>query len=166
MNNGVKKFRSLWSKFDERVGLARIELHYKFGIWHNLQRSWNIEHFLYREHEIQKGGPQIMTSWYDDVVPGMLLIAGDGGDDACSTCHVHACVNTHMVPSSAAQTWYEGAKSDGHTLLQFCLESEFSMEYRRRSRSLVSCARNAADDEGLRCSSRSHRVQPEQGCHI
>ena len=29
-----------------------------------------------------------MTSWYDDVVPGMLPIVGDGGDDACLTCHV------------------------------------------------------------------------------
>ena len=45
---------------------------------------------FYREHEIQKGGPQIMTSWYDDVVPDMPPIVGDGGDDACSTCHMHA----------------------------------------------------------------------------
>ena len=43
-----------------------------------------MEHFLYREHEIQKGGPQIMTSYYDGIVPGMLPIVGDGGDDACS----------------------------------------------------------------------------------
>ena len=72
--------------------LTLIELRYKFWKWHYLQRSWNIEHkdFLYREHEIQKGGPQIMTSCYDDVVPGMLPIVGDGGDDACSICHMHA----------------------------------------------------------------------------
>ena len=56
-------------------------------------------------HEMQKGGPQIMTSWYDDVVPGMLHIVGDGVDDACSTCHVHACVNTRVVTNSAAQVW-------------------------------------------------------------
>ena len=136
LNNGVKKFQSHWSKFDQRVGLARqsgpvpsmlhnnqtsqqltlwftnvtvltlIELHhYKFWKWHNLQRSWNIENFLNREHEIQKGGPQIMTSWYDDVVPGMLPI--------------------------------------------FCLKSEVSLEHWGRSRSPVSCARNFADDEDL-----------------
>ena len=105
--------------------LTVIELHYKFWKWHNLQRSWNIEYFLYREHEIQKGGPQIMTSWYDDVVPGMLPIFGDGGDDACSTCHMHACVNTRVVPSSAAQTSYEGEKSDGHTMFSFVLNPKF-----------------------------------------
>ena len=38
--------------------LTSIEFHYKF--WNNLQRSWNIEYFLYHEHEIQKGGPQIV----------------------------------------------------------------------------------------------------------
>ena len=104
--------------------LTLIELHYKFWKWHNLQRSWNIEdieHFLYREHEIQKGGPQIVTSWYDDVVLGMLPIVGDGGDDACSTCHMHACVNTR----SAAQTWYEGEKSDGHTVFSFVFNPKF-----------------------------------------
>ena len=86
--------------------LTLIELHYTFWKWHNLQRSWNIAHLLYREHEMQKGGPQIMTSWYDDLVSGMLpIIVGDGGDDACLTCRVHAYVNTRMVPSSAAQTW-------------------------------------------------------------
>ena len=91
--------------------------------------------------------------WPNDmmIVPGKLPIVGYGGNNVCSTCHVHACVglNTHMVPSSAAQTWYEGEKSDGHTMLQFCLKSEISLEHRRLSRSPVSCARNAADDEGL-----------------
>ena len=38
------------------------------------QSSTFMEHWTFREHEIQKGGPQIMTSWYDDVVPGMLPI--------------------------------------------------------------------------------------------
>ena len=61
-----------------------------------------------------------MTSWYDDVVPGMLPIFGDGGDDACSTFHMHAC-----VPSSAAQTWYEGETSDGHTMFSFVLNPKF-----------------------------------------
>ena len=95
----------IYHMFTNVTVLTVIELHYKFWKWDNLQRSWNIENFLYGEHEIQKGGPQIMTSWYDDVVPGMLPIFGDGGDDACSTCHMHACVNTCVVPSSAAQTW-------------------------------------------------------------
>ena len=54
--------------------LTLIELHYKFWKLHNLQRSWNIAHFLYHELEIQNGGPQIMTSWYDDVVPGIMGI--------------------------------------------------------------------------------------------
>ena len=103
-------------------------------------------YWTFREHEIQKGGPQIMTSWYDDVVPGMLPIFGHGSDNACSTCHMHACVNTRVVPSSAAQTWYEGEKSD----VQFCLKSEISLEHRGRSRSPVSCARKAADDEDLK----------------
>ena len=67
-----------------------------------------------------------MTSWYDDVdFPGMLPIFGDGGDDACSTWHMHACVNTRVVPSSAAQTWFEGEKSDGHTMFSFVLNSKF-----------------------------------------
>ena len=105
--------------------LTVIELHYKFWKWHNLQRSWNIEQFLYREHEIQKGGPQIMTSWYDDKVPGMLPKFGDAGDEAYSTCHMHACVNTRVVPSSAAQTWYEGEKSDDHTMFSFVLNPKF-----------------------------------------
>ena len=71
-----------------------------------------------------------MTPWYDDVVPisGMLPLVGDGGDDACSTCHVHdvhACVYTRMVPSSAAQTWYEGKKSGGRTCYSFVLNPKF-----------------------------------------
>ena len=61
-------------------------------------------------------------SWYDDVVPGMLPIQLDGGDDACSTCHMHACVNTCVVASSAAQAWYGGEMFDGHTMLQFCIK--------------------------------------------
>ena len=73
--------------------------------------------FINREHEIQKGGPQIMTSWYDDVVPGMLPIFEDGGDDAC--------VNTRVVPSSAAQTLYEREKSDGHTMFSSVLNPKF-----------------------------------------
>ena len=68
-----------------------------------------------------------MTSWYDDVdFQGMLPIFGDGGDDACSTWHMHACVNTRVVPSSAAQTWYEGQKeSDGYTMFSFVLNPKF-----------------------------------------
>ena len=149
------------------------------------QSSTFMEHWTFREHEIQKGGPQIMTSWYDDVVPGMLPIFGHGSDNACSTCHMHACVNTRVVPrvtlytaghlhtavphcshsrapivhtavprennehgcvylrcravcklpgcveghpwvpSSAAQTWYEGEKSDGHTMSSFVLNPKF-----------------------------------------
>ena len=126
--------------------LTLIELHYKFWKW---QSSTFMEHFLNREHEIQKGGPQIMTSWYNDVVQGMLPIVGDGGYDACSTCHMYACVNYRVVPSSAAQKWCEWEKSDGHTVFSFVLKSEVSLEHRGRSRSPVSCARNAADDEGL-----------------
>ena len=84
-----------------------------------------------------------MTSWYDDVVQGMLPIFGHGGDDACSTCHMHACVNTLVVPSSAAQTWYEGGKSDGHTMFSFVLNPKFRWSIP------VSCARKAADDEDL-----------------
>ena len=112
------------------------------------QSSTFMEQWTFREHEIQKGGPQIMTSWYDDVVPGMLPIFGHGSDNACSTCHMHACVNTRVVPSSAAQTWYEGEKSDGHTMSSFVLNPKF--HDRGRSRSPVSCARKAADDEDLR----------------
>ena len=52
------------------------------------QSSTFMEHWTFRKHEIQKGGPQIMTSWYDDVVPGMLPIFGHGSDNACSTCHM------------------------------------------------------------------------------
>ena len=89
------------------------------------QSSTFMEHWTFREHEIQKGGPQIMTSWYDDVVPGMLPIFGHGSDNACSTCHMHACVNTRVVPSSTAQTWYEGEKSDGHTMSSFVLNPKF-----------------------------------------
>ena len=107
------------------------------------QSSTFMEHWTFREHEIQKGGPQIMTSWYDDVVTGMLPILGHGSDYACSTCHMHACVNTRVVPSSAAQTWYEGEKSDGHTMSSFVLNPKF------RWSSPVSCARKAADDEDL-----------------
>ena len=50
-----------------------------------------------------------MTSWYDDVVPGMLRRCVFDLPYAC----MHWCVNTRVVPSSAAQTWYEGEKSDG-----------------------------------------------------
>ena len=71
-----------------------------------------------------------MTSWYDDVVQGMLSIFGDGGDDACSTCHMHACVYTRMVPSSAPQMWYEGEKSDGHTMFSFVLNPKFCWSIR------------------------------------
>ena len=84
-----------------------------------------------------------MTSRYDDVVPGMLPIFGHGGDDAWSTCHMHACVNIRVVPSSAAQTWYEGEKSDGHTIFSVVLNPKF------RWSKPVSCARKAADDEDL-----------------
>ena len=86
--------------------LTLIELPYKFWKWHNLQRSWNTEHFLYREHEIQKGGPQIMTSWYGDVFPGMLSIVGDGGDDVFFDLP-YACI---------------GEKSDGHAMFSFVLK--------------------------------------------
>ena len=113
------------------------------------QSSTFMEHWTFREHEIQKGGPQIMTSWYDDAVPGMLLIFGHGSDNACSTCHMHAFVNTRVVPSSAAQTWYEGGEVRWSHNVQFCLKSEVSLEHRGRSRSPVSCARKAADDEDL-----------------
>ena len=115
------------------------------------QSSTFMEHWTFREHEIQKGGPQIMTSWYDDVVPGMLPIFGHGSDNACSTCHMHACVNTRVVPSSAAQTWYEGEKSDGHTMSSFVLNPKFrwSIGDGRAHRWPVSCARKAADDEDL-----------------
>ena len=66
-----------------------------------------------------------MTSWYDDVVPAMLPIFRDGGDYACLTCHMHACVNTRVVPSSAAQTWYEEEKSDGHIMFSLVLNPKF-----------------------------------------
>ena len=38
---------------------------------------------------------------------------------------MHACVNTRVFPSSAAQTWYEGEKSDGHTMFSFVLNPKF-----------------------------------------
>ena len=66
--------------------LTTIEL--PLQILEMTQSSTFMEHWTFREHEIQKGGPQIMTSWYDDVVPGMLPIFGHGSDNACSTCHM------------------------------------------------------------------------------
>ena len=60
--------------------------------------------------------------------------------------YMHACVNTRVVPCSAAQTWYEEEKSDGHTMSSFVLNPKFR---RGRSRSPVSCARKAADYEDL-----------------
>ena len=38
---------------------------------------------------------------------------------------MHWCVNTRVVPSSAAQTWYGGEKSDGHTMFSFVLNPKF-----------------------------------------
>ena len=114
------------------------------------QSSTFMEYWTFREHETQKGGPQIMTSWYDDVIPGMRPIFGHGRDDACSTCHICACMCKH------SRTWFqaqqlkgEGEKSDGHTMTSFFLKSEVSLEHRGRSRSPVSCAQKAADDEDL-----------------
>ena len=148
-NNQISQQLTL--RFTNFTVLTVIELHYKFWKWHNLQRSWNIENFLYCEHEIQKGGPQIMTSWYDDVVPGMLPhIWGRRRRCVFDLPYMHACVNTRVVPSSAAQMWYEGEKSDGHTVFSFVLNPKFRWSIARgRSRSPVSCARNAADDEDL-----------------
>ena len=135
------------------------------------QSSTFMEHWTFREHEIQKGGPQIMTSSYDDVVPGMLPIFGHGGDDACSTCHM-PCMCKHPRGSklSSSNVIRRGEVRWSHNV-QFCLKSEVSLEHRGRSRSLVSCARNAADDEDLQLgyvvrSVDMHRVQPEQCCHI
>ena len=147
-DNQTSQQLTLW--FTNATVLTVIELHYKFWKWHNLQRSWNIGNFLYREHEIQKGGPQIMTSWYDDVVPGMLPIFGDGGDDACSTCHIYACMCKYTRGSklSSSNVIWKGEVRWSHNV-QFCLKSEVSLEHRGRSRSPVSCARNAGDDEDL-----------------
>ena len=58
---------------------------------------------------------------------------------------MHACVNTRVFPSSAAQTWYEGEKSDGHTMFSFVLNPDFRWIFR----AYLSRARNAADDEDL-----------------
>ena len=147
-NNQISQQLTLW--FTNVTVLTVIELHYKFWKWHNLQRSWNIENFLYREHEIQKGGPQIMTSWYDDVVPGMLPIFGDGGDDVCSTCHLYACMCKYPRGSKlSSSNVIRRAEVRWSHNVQFCLKSEVSLEHRGRSRSPVSCAQNAADDEDL-----------------
>ena len=145
-NNQISQQLTLW--FTNVTVLTVIELHYKFWKWHSLQRSWNIENFLYREHEIQKGGPQIMTSWYDDVIPGMLPIFGDGGDDACSTCHICMHVYPRGSKLSSSNVIRRGEVRWSHNV-QFCLKSEVSLEHRGRSRSPVSCARNAANDEDL-----------------
>ena len=55
------------------------------------QSSTFMEHWTFREHEIQKGGPQIMTSWYDDVVPGMLPIL-----DTAATMRVRLAICMHV----------------------------------------------------------------------
>ena len=147
-DNQISQQLTLW--FTNVTVLTVIELHYKFWKWHNPQRSWNIEKFLYREHEIQKGGPQIMTSWYDDVVPGMLPIFGDGGDDACVFELPYACMckYPHVSKLSSSNVIPRGEVRWPHNV-QFCLKSEISLEHRGRSRSPVSCARNAVDDEDL-----------------
>ena len=146
-NNQISQL-TLW--FTNVTVLTVIELHYKFWKWHNLQRSWNIENFLYREHEKQKGGPQIMTSWYDDVVPGMLPIFGDGGDDVRVFDLSYACMCKYPRGSklSSSNVIRRGEFRWSHNV-QFCLKSEVSLEHRGRSRSPVSCTRNAADDEDL-----------------
>ena len=79
----------------------------------------------------------------------MLPTFGDGGDDACSTCHMHGCVNTRVVLNSAAQNVIRKGEVRWSHNVQFCLKSEVSLEHRGRSRSPVSCARNAADDGDL-----------------
>ena len=114
------------------------------------QSSTFMEHWTFREHEIQKGGPQIMTSWYDDVVPGMLPIFGHGSDNARVFDLPYACMCKHPRGSklSSSNVIRRGEVRWSHNV-QFCLKSEVSLEHRGRSRSPVSCARKAADDEDL-----------------
>ena len=66
-----------------------------------------------------------MTSWYDDEVPGMLPVFLGTGATMHVRLAIYACMCTRVVPSSAAQTLYEGEKSDGHTMFSFVLNPKF-----------------------------------------
>ena len=113
------------------------------------QSSTFMEHWTFREHEIQKGDPQIMTSWYDDVSQACSPYF-----DTAATMRVRLAICMHVVPSScgsklsSSNVIRRGEVRWSHNV-QFCLKSEVSLEHRGRSRSPVSCARKAADDEDL-----------------
>ena len=114
------------------------------------QSSTFMEHWTFREHEIQKGGPQIMTSWYDDVVPARHAPHIWTRQRQCVFDLPYACMCKHPRGSklSSSNVIRRGEVRWSHNV-QFCPKSEVSLEHRGRSRSPVSCARKAADDEDL-----------------
>ena len=127
-NNQTSQQLTLW--FTNVTVLTAIELHYKFWKWHKLQRSWNIENFLYREHEIQKGGPQIMTSWYDDVVPRHAPhIWGRRRRCVFDLPYACTCKYTRGFKLRSSNMIRKGEVRWSHNV-QFCLKSEVSLEHR------------------------------------
>ena len=78
----------------------------------------------------------------------MLPIFGHGGGDACSTLYACMCEYPRGSKLSSSNVIRRGEVRWSHNV-QFCLKSEVSLEHRGRSRSPVSCARKAADDEDL-----------------
>ena len=161
----------IWSVHETSSSpFAQFDLILGWTTWKWLWAIWN-----YNEMLKQPICERIVHGWrfharYDDVVPGMLPIFGHGSDNACSTCHL--CKHPRGSKLSSSNVIRRGEVRWSHNV-QFCLKSEVSLEHRGRSRSPVSCARKAADDEDLQLGYVVRNVaiefspnSAEQGCHI
>ena len=139
---------TLW--FTNVTVLTVIELHYKFWKWHNLQRSWNIENFIYKSRtwntKMWPPNYDVMVWWRSPRHAPHIW----GRRRRCVFHLPYACMCKYTRGSklSSSNVIRKGEVRWLHNV-QFCVKSEVSLEHGGRSRSPVSCVRNAADDEDL-----------------
>ena len=130
-----------------------IELHYKFWKWHNLQRSWNIEHFLIATWNTKRCPQNYdVMIWWRRLPRHAPHIWGRRRRCVFDLTYACMCKYPRGSKLSSSNVILRGEVRWLHNV-QFCLKSKVSLGHRGRSCPPVSCARNAADDEDLQYTS-------------
>ena len=129
--------------------LTVIELLYKFWKWLNLQRSWNIEHFFIATWNTKWCPPNNdVMIWWRRLPRHAPHIWGRRRRCVFDLTYACMCKYPRGSKLSSSNVIRRGEVRWLHNV-QFCLKYKVSLGHRGRSRSPVSCARNAANDEDL-----------------
>ena len=146
-NNQISQQLTLY--FTNVTVLTVIELHYKFWKWHNLQRSWNIEHVFIANMKNKKWPPNYdVMIWWRRLPRHAPHIWGRRRRCVFDLTYACMCKYPRGSKISSSNVIRRGEVRWSHNV-QFCLKSKVSLGHRGRSPSQVSCARNAADDKDL-----------------